>query len=54
MIRDPTFFAKFSAFGTLTVVLIFATAFYKVRYSPIMLINSLVLHTTFYSFNKLN
>lgn len=28
-IKDPTFFAKFSAFGTLTVLLIFITAFYK-------------------------
>ena len=28
-IRDPTFFSKFSAFGTLTVLLIFITAFYK-------------------------
>jgi sodium-coupled neutral amino acid transporter 9 len=28
-IRDPTFFSKFSAFGTLTVFLIFITAFYK-------------------------
>ena len=32
MVRDPTFFAKFSAFGTVTVILILFTAFYKVSF----------------------
>jgi sodium-coupled neutral amino acid transporter 9 len=30
MVRDPTFFARFSAFGTVTVILILFTAFYKI------------------------
>ena len=32
MVRDPTFFARFSAFGTVTVILILFTAFYKVSF----------------------
>ena len=32
MVRDPTFFARFSAFGTVTVILILFTAFYKVTH----------------------
>ena len=39
MVRDPTFFARFSAFGTVTVILILFTAFYKVSFYIRYLIN---------------